>query len=126
MSQQTTQTTIVTQTTVVSGSGDWQHGLCGCFDNLGVCIVTYLVPCYTFGKNSEAVGDNCLLCGIAYIFWPIDLIFGTLTRGKIRERRGIPGTVVKDFLYHFCCPCCALVQEAQEVRHMQGHAIVRE
>lgn len=126
-SSQTTVTT--TQTTIVSGhahSGDWKHGLCGCFDNLGVCIITYFVPCYTFGKNAEAVGESCILCGILYIFWPFNLIFGTIVRGKVRDRQGIPGSGIKDFFTHFCCPCCAVIQEGQEVRHMTGHAIARE
>lgn len=41
----------------------WKHGLLGCFDNLGLCIVTYVIPCYTFGKNAEAVGEGCCCCG---------------------------------------------------------------
>lgn len=28
----------------------WKHGLCGCFDNCELCIITYFVPCYTAGK----------------------------------------------------------------------------
>ena len=28
-----------------------QHGIFGCFDNCGICIVTYFLPCYTFGKK---------------------------------------------------------------------------
>ena len=41
----------------------WKSSLFGCFDDLGLCIITYLVPCYTFGKNAEAMGENCLCCG---------------------------------------------------------------
>ena len=29
----------------------WQHGIFGCFDNFGICIVTFFIPCYTFGKK---------------------------------------------------------------------------
>lgn len=42
---------------------DWQSSLFGCFDDFGLCIITYFVPCYTFGKNAEAMGDSCLCCG---------------------------------------------------------------
>ena len=31
----------------------WQHGVFGCFDNCGICIVTYFLPCYTFGKEAS-------------------------------------------------------------------------
>ena len=41
----------------------WKSSLFSCFDDLGLCIITYLVPCYTFGKNAEAMGENCLCCG---------------------------------------------------------------
>ena len=30
----------------------WQHGIFGCFDNCGICIFTYFLPCYTFGKKT--------------------------------------------------------------------------
>lgn len=94
----------------------WKHGLCGCFDNMGLCIITYFVPCYTFGKNAEAVGDSCLLCGLVY-FVPLANIVALLSvRGKIRESSGIPGGCCEDLLMIFFCHFCALVQEAQEVQ----------
>ena len=31
----------------------WQSEICGCFDNCGICVVAFLVPCYTFGKSLE-------------------------------------------------------------------------
>ena len=49
-----------------SGAGEWSHGLCGCFDNFTVCIITYFLPCYTSGKNAEAVGESCLLYGVGW------------------------------------------------------------
>lgn len=62
------------------------------------------------------------------MFVPIlDLVAGAMVRGKIRDRQNIEGNFVKDLLVWFCCPLCALVQEAQEVQHMGGaQAIVRE
>ena len=44
--------------------GEWRHGLCNCFDDIGICIIAYFVPCVTFGQNAEAIGEgSCLLCG---------------------------------------------------------------
>lgn len=101
-------------------SSDWAHGLCGCFDNCGICIISYFVPCYTFGKNAEAVGDSCCLCGIASMVPVLDMFLGAQIRGKIRERRGIAGSFLGDLVLWCFCPLCALVQEAQEVAVMQG------
>ncbi|KAI8787030.1 protein PLANT CADMIUM RESISTANCE 3 [Biomphalaria glabrata] len=103
----------------------FQHGLFGCFDNIGLCLITYFVPCYTFGKNAEAVGDSCLLCALAY-FVPILNIVGLVSvRGKIRSSRNIEGSVITDILSVICCHLCALVQEAQEVQAPGGQAMAR-
>ena len=96
--------------------GQWQHGLCGCFDNCGLCIISYFVPCYTFGKNAEAVGEGCCLCCCLYTLPIANIIAAFQIRGKIREQKGIEGTACNDCLMIWCCPFCALVQEAQEVQ----------
>lgn len=105
---------------------DWQHGVCGCFDNLTVCIVTYFAPCYTAGKNAEKVGDSCLLCGLVTFVPLLNIICQAQTRGKIREQKGIEGGMIGDLLMHCCCPCCALSQEAQEVNALDGMSIDRQ
>lgn len=98
-----------------SGAGEWQHGLCGCFDNCGLCLLTYIVPCYTFGKNAEAVGESCILYGLAFFVPLLNLFCLASVRGKIRDSKGIDGSFIGDLLVHFCCPLCALTQDAQEV-----------
>lgn len=107
----------------------WQHGLFGCFDNFGVCIITYFAPCYTAGKNAEAVGDNCVLCGLVLLVPIANIIFPAQIRQKIRTEKDIEGTFVSDLLMHFCCACCAIVQEAQELGSIgggQAQSIARE
>ncbi|KAK6165841.1 hypothetical protein SNE40_022675 [Patella caerulea] len=109
-------------------SAEWQHGLFGCFDNIGLCIISYFVPCYTFGKNSEAVGEGCFLCGLMYIIPIANIVAAIKIRGKIREQRGIAGSTFNDLLMICCCTLCALVQEAQEVQGSApgGVSMVRE
>lgn len=29
---------------------DWQYGLFGCFGDCRLCLITFLVPCYTIGE----------------------------------------------------------------------------
>ncbi|KAK7502143.1 hypothetical protein BaRGS_00006507 [Batillaria attramentaria] len=102
----------------------WKHGLCGCFDNFGVCIITYFLPCYTFGKNAEAVGESCCLCGLLY-FVPLANLFAIVSvRGRIRESSGIPGDCCSDLLTHMFCHFCALVQEAQEVETPSERVVI--
>lgn len=98
----------------------WQHGLFGCFDDIKTCIFAYVIPWYVFGRNAERVGENCLTCALA-MFVPVLNIYAILKiRATIREKKGIDGSCCGDFLTWWCCPICALVQEANEVQWDQG------
>lgn len=65
----------------------WLPDIFFVFDDAG--IITYFCPCYTFGKNAEAVGDSCCLCGLSYFVAPINLYTRTHIRGKVRDQKGI-------------------------------------
>jgi len=107
-------------------SNEWQHGLFGCFDNIGLCVISYFVPCYQFGKNAEAVGESCLLCGLGLLVPLLDIYLVLKIRGKIRETKGIQGSLVGDLFTWCFCGICALVQEAQEVQDMTPQSMARE
>jgi len=107
------------------GGGEFQHGLFGCFDNCGLCVITYFVPCYTFGKNAEAVGDSCCLCCLALFVPVLNLVARVSVRGKIREQHGIDGGCLGDLCTVFFCPFCSIMQEAQQVQGPGGHSMAR-
>ena len=65
--------------------GEFQHGLFGCFDNCGVCIISYFLPCYVHGRIAEKVGEDCLVCGLTQIIPIANWIFRTQIRGKVRR-----------------------------------------
>ena len=85
----------------------------GCYDNYGLCITSFFLPCYTVGRTAEAVGENCFVCGLGYLCG--GCIVGAIIRQKVRQQKGIKGDLVKDILNHFFCPLCAIVQDNQEV-----------
>jgi len=96
--------------------GAWAHGLFGCFDDIGTCLFTYIVPCWYQGKKAEATGvGDCLICGIVTMVPLANLWFAFQIRGKIRADRGIDGSPVSDILTLCCCSLCALAQENQEL-----------
>lgn len=68
--------------------GDFSNGLCSCCEDIGACAVTYFCPCYTAGKNAEAVGDSCCLWGCLSLT-PLRICTLTMTRGKVRVKYGI-------------------------------------
>lgn len=104
-------------------SNDWQNGLCGCFNDITLCIITYIVPCYTHGKNAEVVGDNCFLCALAFFVPFLNIFSLTSVRGKIREKQGIEGSCISDCLLTTFCTLCTLVQQGQEVKALGGQAV---
>ncbi|CAD5111834.1 DgyrCDS1102 [Dimorphilus gyrociliatus] len=108
--------------------GEFQHGLFGCFDNCGICIITYFVPCLTAGKNAEAVGESCILYGCLSILGPIGIWSRAKIRGQIRDSKGIEGSFINDCVMHWFCAICSLVQEAQEVEggSAQAESMARE
>nr|XP_022305818.1 protein PLANT CADMIUM RESISTANCE 3-like isoform X2 [Crassostrea virginica] len=108
--------------------GEFKYGFCGCFNNTHLCIVTWFLPCVTAGRNSEIMGDNCLVCGALYcIASPIGVYYQALNRQKIREQRSIEGSFGGDCLVHLFCPLCALVQDAQEIQPAaQAESMARE
>ena len=71
-------------------SSDWSSGICGCFEDIGICGLTYFCPCVTAGKNAEAVGESCILHGFLSTLACVGIYCGAQIRGKIREQYGIP------------------------------------
>ncbi|KAK6165456.1 hypothetical protein SNE40_022382 [Patella caerulea] len=108
--------------------GDFKNTLFGCFSNCTLCLVTYIAPCYTSGKNAEAVGENCILYGFLSMLGCIGIWSRAKIRGKIRESKGIEGSFGKDCILHWFCALCALIQESNEVGGTCGEAqaIARE
>jgi len=101
----------------VPAGNEWNNGLFGCFDDFGLCILTFLLPCITAGKNAEKNGNNCFLCGFLSILYCcfIGVITRTQMRGLTREQKGIDGSCFNDFICHLFCACCALIQESKEL-----------
>jgi len=106
--------------------GEWSNGLCGCFNNFGLCAITYLFPCVTAGKNAEAVGESCFLYGCLSTLGPVGVWSRAKIRSKIRESKGIEGGMGMDCVMHMFCVLCALVQEGQEVEGAAPQAMARE
>jgi Cys-rich protein (TIGR01571 family) len=108
-------------------ASEFQHGLCGCFDNCCLCIVTYFVPCYTAGKVAEKVGESCCVHGLLLLFCPCISVFCRCSvRGKVRQARKIDGSTLGDFCVHMFCGLCALCQEGQEVNALDQSMAVEQ
>lgn len=106
-------------------------GLCSCCGDMGSCCLTCWCPCLTFGRSSTYLdlernqplpdkrggstlcnGPATLYCLLGVFSFSIGIcVWSTIRRIRIREKYGIEGNGCTDCLKHFCCHCCALVQE---------------
>ena len=64
--------------------GNWNRGLFGCFDNTSVCIVTYFLPCVTFGQLAELHSEDCKIYGALYLIPFLNCYLEAGFREKIR------------------------------------------
>ena len=79
--------------------GEWKQTTFGCFDNCGLCILSWFCPCIVVGQAAEKIGENCMLCAVlAICFTPIPEI---VLRGRIRAQNGIEVRSIRnDMLFH--------------------------
>ncbi|PIN12483.1 hypothetical protein CDL12_14908 [Handroanthus impetiginosus] len=100
---------------------DWHSDLLGCCSDPYLCVKTFLCPCDTISKiASVATGKEISSAEACNEIMAYTLILGCCCytcciRRKLRMRLRIKGGMFDDFLSHFMCCCCALVQEWREV-----------
>ncbi|KAL2428143.1 hypothetical protein ABEF91_007334 [Exophiala dermatitidis] len=105
--------------------GDWENGLCEC--SCGSCIIGTCVPCLLVGRTSERLRDpsmrdpesingDCMIHGFLSVFTGLAWIFTMMKRTEIREQFGIPGSSFGDCCTAYWCPCCAVIQQDNEVK----------
>jgi len=106
-----------------SGPQQWNSGLFGCFSDIGSCFITCLFPCFTYGKNYEAIhkegcgGQGCCYLLMSYIGCPC-LIHKDL-RGDVRRKYNLDEGC-GDCLTTCFCSRCAICQEAREIKFRDG------
>ncbi|KAL5268977.1 hypothetical protein ACHWQZ_G002710 [Mnemiopsis leidyi] len=109
--------------------GDWSHSIFSCFDDIGTCAITYLMPCYTYARNAQRSDTtNCLVAAVLFFVPFVNIFCWLKIRGNIREKHHIEGGVVTDLMMILCCGLCALVQEAQQLDEdpmAAAHGVVR-
>jgi len=102
---------------------DWNSSLLGCFDDCGLCVLTWCLPCVTFGKNAEASHvTSCCLGGLALLVPCVNLYCLVKVRGAIRHQHRIEGSLIMDVLLILLCSLCTITQEARELKHHHGGA----
>ena len=107
----------VTGVPVGAAPAAWSSGLFDCFDDCGLCCVTYWCPCITFGKVAEIVDRGSTSCGTSGALYALlgsltgcHWIYSCTYRSKMRAQYALPDDPCCDCCVHFCCEPCGLIQ----------------
>ncbi|CAO2830668.1 unnamed protein product [Amaranthus hypochondriacus] len=108
---------------------EWHTDLLDCCSEPCLCLKTLFCPCGTLAKISTVANNKHMssaeTCNdlVAYSLILSCCCYTCCIRGKLRKMLNINGGAFDDFLSHFMCCCCALVQEWREVeiRGVSGH-----
>ena len=108
-------------------SGSWSNGLCGCFGDLKLCIITYFCPCITYMNTASKVhNDDGKIKYCIYSIIPLlNLYCFCKTRQATVEQKGIDEGAIVSLLLVWFCGLCALIQQAREV-DPSGSSMARE
>jgi len=95
---------------------DWENGIFSCFGDFKMCVITFLLPCYTAGKIGDKVpGLSCLTAGLLFLIPIVNLIIAFKLRTGIKTVKMINEGTCATLFFAWCCSCCALIQEAREL-----------
>jgi len=100
-------------------SAAWDTGLFDCFSDIKVLLVSWL--CGVCQVSAQKAGVEGHECGLGDLI-PVCLFpfcCQIITRGKIRDKFGIEGSLVSDFLTSWCCMLCAISQQTRQL-NMKG------
>ncbi|KAK7750148.1 hypothetical protein SLS62_007897 [Diatrype stigma] len=73
-------------------------------------------------QNADLLNSDCLIHGAITCFTGCGWIYSMLKRSEIRERYNIQGSGFSDCCVSYWCPCCAIIQQDNEVKIRQRNA----
>ncbi|PRP88782.1 hypothetical protein PROFUN_00250 [Planoprotostelium fungivorum] len=114
----------------------WSSGICECSEDWSIFLTSlFCCPCQ-LAKNRAISKDEplsvtsclsvwlCTCCEYPIYYSTMTRIdFAPKTRGVIRKRYGIHGSLQTDCIAICCCPWCAVAQETRELK-LHGYQVM--
>jgi Cys-rich protein (TIGR01571 family) len=112
-------------------SRDWNSGFFGCCSPIDTCLITWCLPCITFGKTHhitrkggnlegyEPINTSCLLF-LGSMCVGLHWIPQSMQRADIRRKYQLKGTCITDLAVACCCALCDLVQQEKEATYREA------
>ena len=93
----------------------WDTGLFDCFSDIKVLLVSWVCgTCQVAFQKAAVEGHECGLGDlIPVLICPLCCMIQV--RGKIREKYGIGGSLIKDILEAWICGICAVSQQTRQL-----------
>jgi len=107
------------------GAQGWSNQFFGCCSPIDLCLITYCLPCVTFGKihhrtrkngnmeGYEPINTSCLLF-LASACFGLHWIPESMQRADIRRKYNLEGSCLTDIAIACCCALCDLTQQEKE------------
>ena len=126
IANRTTYKTRIDRESEVVADKTWSHSLFLCCDDCGLCVITSLLPCITFGMNARTAGvGSCPLYTVCCLVPVVNCVLLQRVRTAIRMRYGLSGSAFNDFLLGCLFAPCTILQEAKELKVEPGEEIAR-
>lgn len=95
---------------------DWKQSTFGCFGNVKLCAITYVVAPIVVGAIAESTETDTMICGALKTFIPIyNLFYIRELRNKVAKSSGIEEESCGKYLMcMFCCGICTIAQTGNE------------
>ncbi|KAI3863199.1 hypothetical protein MKW92_044402 [Papaver armeniacum] len=106
------------------GTNAWTTGLFDCMDDPNNALITFCVPCFTFGQIAEIIDEGqttCSTSGIMYaavsFFTALPCLISCGYRSKLRNKYDLIEAPAADWITHVFCEVCALCQVYRELKN---------
>ncbi|KAI3317349.1 PLAC8-domain-containing protein [Xylariaceae sp. AK1471] len=109
----------------------WTSNFIEFWNPVDTCLITWCLPCVTFGKTHhrlrkngnlegyEPINTSCLLlCGSSC--FGLHWLVMALQRANVREKYHLQGNCLVDIAASCCCGCCSLVQQDKEAAYWES------
>lgn len=100
-------------------SASLDSGLFRCMDDKEICCLGCCCPCVLMGRTAEFVGEDCCVCGAAWLCCEIPCCIGGLLRSRLSHQLGQDppiGMWKACLLFHCLLMPCAICQEGRVVK----------
>jgi Cys-rich protein (TIGR01571 family) len=93
----------------------WEHGIFDCFGDVKVCLLSGFCNLWQVAQQKATVEEHDCGIGDVMAVWCCHLCCLVIVRGKIREKYGIEGSTISDFLSICFCAVCAITQQTRQL-----------